>query len=222
MRGQNRRERDVPAESARNPAAVGAAAPACWPGPCCFLVPVALGLGVAWPWLERMAVLRRGHRPRPRPACPLPALVATLPSLRAELEAVNNNQDFKAFYFDAQTPALAGATLQQKVQDIVKAAGSRLVSTQILPTTLASSRLTVRVRIQLQGPRSSCSRSSTSSSSPGPFCLSIRSRCAPWFSRSARSQPDERNRQVRRPPSRPETEDLTVRLDIFGYALGGA
>jgi len=136
---------------------------------------------------------------------------------------VNNNQDFKAFYFDAQTPALAGATLQQKVQDMVKGVGSRLVSTQILPTIPGEQPMTVRVRVQLQASTEQLLDVLYQLEQSRPFLfvdqVSVRSMVQP--ERQAAS-PIERNRQVRRPPSRPETEDLTVRLDIFGYALGGA
>lgn len=186
-----------------------------------LVLPAALGLGVAWPWLERMAVLDEDIDRARDQLARYQRLVATLPGLRAELETVNNNQDFKAFYFDAQTPALAGATLQQKVQDIVKAAGSRLVSTQILPPTPGEQPPTVRVRIQLQGSTDQLLDVLYQIEQSRPFLfvdqVSVRSMVQP-----ERPVAPERNRQVRRPPNKPESEDLTVRLDIFGYALGGA
>lgn len=186
-----------------------------------LLVPVGFGIGVVWPWLEHMALRDNDIASARDQLVRYQRLVATLPSLRAELEAVNNNQDFKAFYFAAQTPALAGATLQQTVQDIVKAAGSRLVSTQILPATPNEQLPTVRVRIQLQGSTAQLFEILYQLEQSRPFLfvdqVSIRS-----MAQSARPVVPERNRQVRRPPSKPDTEDLTVRLDIFGYTLGGA
>lgn len=187
-----------------------------------LVLPAALGLGVAWPWLERMAILDEDIDRAGDQLARYQRLVATLPALRAELEAVNNDQDFKAFYFDAQTPALAGATLQQKVQDIVKAAGSRLVSTQVLPPTPGEQPPTVRVRIQLQGSTEQLLEVLYQIEQSRPFLfvdqVSVRSMVQPERPVVA----SERNRQVRRPPNKPESEDLTVRLDIFGYALGGA
>jgi general secretion pathway protein M len=186
-----------------------------------ILAPVALGLTVAWPWLERISALSEDIDRARDQLVRYQRLVGTLPGLRAELEAVNNNQDFKAFYFDAQTPALAGATLQQKVQDIIKAAGSRLISTQILPATPSEQPPTVRVRIQLQGSTEQLLDVLYQLEQSRPFLfvdqVSVRSMVQP-----ERSATNDRNRQVRRLPIKPETEDLTVRLDIFGYALGGA
>jgi len=186
-----------------------------------LVLPAALALGVAWPWLERMTALDEDIDRARDQLARYQRLVATLPGLRAELEAVNNNQDFKAFYFDAQTPALAGAMLQQKVQDIVKAAGSRLVSTQILPPTPGEQPPTVRVRIQLQGSTEQLLDVLYQIEQSRPFLfvdqVSVRSMVQP-----ERAVAPERSRQVRRPPSRPASEDLTVRLDVFGYTLGGS
>ncbi len=184
-------------------------------------IPLALGIGVAWPWLEQMDGLGGDIERTRDQLVRYQRLVATLPGLRAELEQVSQNQDFKAFYFDGATPALAGATLQQKVQDIVKAAGGRLVSTQILPATPNEQPPTVRVRIQLQGSTDQLLEVLYQLEEARPFLFvdqaSIRSMVQP-----ERVAPVQAGRQIRRPQPRPEAEDLTVRLDIFGYALGGA
>ena len=201
MRGPNRRERtrDPPATQRRS----APCRPVCWPGPYCFWSPwdwvwVSPGLGwSAWHFRDEDIDRARDQLARYQ------RLVATLPSLRAELEAVNNNQDFKAFYFAAQTPALAGATLQQNVQDIVKAAGSRLVSTQILPATPNEQPPTVRVRIQLQGSTDQLFEVLYQLEQSRPFLfvdqVSIRSMAQP-----ERPVAPDRNRQARRPPSRPD------------------
>jgi general secretion pathway protein M len=186
-----------------------------------LLVPVALGVGVAWPWLEHLGTLGGEIERTGDQLDRYQRLVATLPGLRAELEQVSKNEEIKAFYFDAPTPALAGATLQQKVQDMVKAAGGRLVSTQILPATPNEHPPTVRVRIQLQGSTDQLFDVLYQLEEARPFLfvdqVSIRSMVQP-----ERSAPNERANQARRARPRPATEDLTVRLDIFGFALGGA
>ncbi len=186
-----------------------------------LLIPASLAIGVAWPWLERMGSLD-GEIERTRDQLDrYQRLVATLPMLRAELEQVSNNQSFKAFYFDAATHALAGAGLQQKVQDMVKVAGARLVSTQILPSTPNEEPPTVRVRIQLQGSTDELLDVLYKIEEARPFLfvdqLSIRSMVQP-----DRPAANERIRRARRGRQRAPTEDLTVRLDIFGFTLGGA
>lgn len=183
-------------------------------------VPLALVVGIAWPWLDRLRTLdgeiESAHDQLDR----YQRLVATMPRLRAELEQVSNNQSFKAFYFDAATHALAGAGLQQKVQDMVKAAGARLVSTQILPSTPNEEPPTVRVRIQLQGSTDQLLDVLYKIEEARPFLfvdqLSVRSMVQP-----ERPATNERVRRVRRGRARAPTEDLTVRLDVFGFTLGG-
>lgn len=186
-----------------------------------LLVPIILGVGIAWPWLDRLATLDGEIETTGNQLDRYERLVATLPRLRAELEQVNKNQAFKAFYFSAATYALAGAGLQQQVQDMVKEAGARLVSTQILPATPNEEPPTVRVRIQLQGSTDQLLDVLYKIEEARPFLfvdqLSIRSMVQP-----ERPAPSEQVRRVRRARPKPATEDLTVRLDIFGFTLGGA
>jgi general secretion pathway protein M len=146
-------------------------------------------------------------------------MIQTLPDLRAELEEVRANETFKAFYFNAPTPALAGAELQRKVQDIVTAANGRLISTQILPGPPDESPPRVRVRTQIQGSTETLLDVLYDIEQARPFLfvdqVSVRSSARP-------QQParDPRGRAIRRPPVNPAGE-LTVRLDIFGFTLGG-
>ncbi|SDX15097.1 type II secretion system protein GspM [Thiocapsa roseopersicina] len=146
-------------------------------------------------------------------------MIRSLPELRAELERVRANESFKAFYFDAPTPALAGAELQRQVQDIVTAASGRLISTQILPGPPEESPPRVRVRTQIQGSTETLLDVLYNFEQARPFLfvdqVSVRSSARP-------QQPaaDPRGRAIRRPPVNPAGE-LTIRLDIFGFTLGG-
>jgi general secretion pathway protein M len=146
-------------------------------------------------------------------------LIRTLPELRAELERVRANESFKAFYFDAPTAALAGAELQRQVQDIVTAASGRLISTQILPGPPEESPPRVRVRTQIQGSTETLLDVLYDIEQARPFLfvdqVSVRSSARPRQPAS-----DRRGRMIRRPPVNPAGE-LTVRLDIFGFTLGG-
>jgi general secretion pathway protein M len=146
-------------------------------------------------------------------------MIGTLPELRAELERVRSNESFKAFYFNAPTAALAGAELQRQVQDIVTAANGRLISTQILPGPPEESPPRVRVRTQIQGSTETLLDVLYNLEQARPFLfvdqVSVRSSARP-------QQPaaDPRGRAIRRPPVNPAGE-LTIRLDIFGFTLGG-
>ena len=184
-----------------------------------LLVPLLLLASVALPWSQRMheldEQLARGADQLER----YQRLVATLPSLRAELEREQANDDFKAFYFDAETPALAGARLQSEVQDVVRTAGARPISTQILPVDKNEQPPRVRIRTQLQGTTEELLDVLYRIEEARPFLfvdqMSIRST-------TPRAAPVRRNsrRVVRRSPSQAQVGQLTVRLDIFGYSLG--
>ncbi|NEX17233.1 MAG: general secretion pathway protein GspM [Halochromatium sp.] len=142
-------------------------------------------------------------------------IAATLPALQQALEQERSNDAFKAFYFDADTPALAGAQLQTQVQEMVRTAGARPISTQILPTDAQDDPPRVSVRIQLQGTIDQLFQLLYQVESARPFLLieqmSIRSQ--------ARSTPPPARRAARRPTTPDNQDQLTVRLDIFGYFL---
>lgn len=142
-------------------------------------------------------------------------IAASLPALRQALDAEQSNDAFKAFYFDADTPGLAGAQLQTQVQEMVRTAGARPISTQILPTDDEDEPPRVSVRIQLQGTTDQLFDLLYRIESARPFLLvdqlSIRSQ--------ARSNVSVRQRARRRPAVNENQEQLTVRLDIYGYFL---
>lgn len=182
-----------------------------------ILVPSLVIAAVAVPVLVRLERLDTAIEERQGQLFNYRRVIATLPNLRAELEQVKTNEDFKAFYFDAPTPALAGAELQRKVQDIVTAAAGRLISTQLLPEEKEQHPPRVRIRTQIQGSTDTLMDILYEIEKARPFLfvdqVSVRS--------SARSELPERVGRARtiRAGVDPGGE-LTVRLDIFGFALG--
>jgi general secretion pathway protein M len=184
-----------------------------------ILVPTMILGGIAIPWLQRMQELDSQITENEDQLGRLRRLVATLPRLREELEKVNSNEDFKAFYFDAPTTALAGAELQRKVQDIVTEAKGRLISTQLLPERKDEHPTRVLVRTQIQGSTETLLDVLYQIELARPFLfidqVSVRSSARP-------AQPERsiRGRAIRRPNVN-QAGELTVRLDIFGFALGG-
>lgn len=180
-----------------------------------ILVPCLLVAAVAIPVITRLDQLETAIEERRDQLSKYSRLIGTLPGLRAELEQVRSNEDFKAFYFDAPTPALAGAELQRKVQNIVTAASGRLISTQLLPEERGQNPPRVRVRTQIQGSTDTLIDILYEIEQARPFLfvdqVSVRS--------SARADLPERIARVR--PGVDSGGELTVRLDIFGFALGG-
>jgi len=181
-----------------------------------LLLPLLLLLSIALPWWQNKQALDdqlerdRDQLQRYR------QLVATLPTLRAELERERANDDFKAFYFDAETPGLAGARLQSEVQEVVRSAGARPISAQILPGDSKEQPPRVRIRIQLQGSTQQLLDVLYELEDARPFLfidqVSVRA-TAP----RARAQV---RRNLRRPRANMQVGELTVRLDVFGYTLG--
>lgn len=184
-----------------------------------ILIPGLLIAAVALPWSAQNRQLNDDLASGMEQLGRYRHLIASLPGLRAELERVNSNQEFKAFYFEAPTPALAGAELQRKVQDIVTAAKGRLISTQLLPEEKEEQPARVRLRVQIQGGTETLLEVLYQLDEARPFLfveqLSVRSSARPELpAQAVGGQP------VRRPPVN-EAGELTVRLDVFGFALEG-
>jgi general secretion pathway protein M len=186
-----------------------------------LFVPAALVFGIAWPWLERLGTLEREIESLDDQTVRYRRLLQTLPALQAELEQVRSNEDVKAYYFDAKTPALAGAQLQREVQEMVKSSGGRVVSTQILPAPADEQPPKVHVRAQIQGTTDALLDVLYQIEQARPFLfvdqMSVRS-----TSRRTAAKRNPRTRGRHRSVRRRPQGRLTVRLDVFGYALGEA
>jgi len=180
-----------------------------------LLLPLVILALIATTWLEQLGSMDNEIQDDLDRLVRYQRLVATLPGLRAALEQEQSNDSYKAFYFDADTPAIAGAQLQSEVQEMVRAAGARPVSAQVLPSDDNDDPPRVRVRIQLQGTTEQLFDVLYRVESARPFLLidqmSVRSQ--------ARSDRSIGRRSVRRPRQPDDEGQLTVRLDIFGYFL---
>jgi general secretion pathway protein M len=183
------------------------------------VIPLALLLGVGMPWWARVSELDERIAAQLDQVARYQGLLASLPRLRAELEQERSNEDFKAFYYEAQTPALAGAQLQRELQDMVRGAGARLINAQFLPAGAEEQPPRVRIRTQLQGKTEALLDLLFAIEQARPFLfvdqLSVRS----MTRRSIR--PTRRVRGRRSPVVSQAEGQLTIRLDVYGYALGG-
>lgn len=186
-------------------------------------IPASLFFGIGWPWLEHVSNQEREIESLDDQTVRYSRLLQTLPSLQAELEQVRSNEGVKDFYFDAKTPALAGAQMQREVQKMVKASGGRVVSTQVLPSAEDEQPPKVRVRAQIQGNTEALLAVLYDLEKARPFLfvdqMSVRSTAR---RAAAKPNPRVRGRQRHRSVRRQPQGQLTVRLDVFGYALGEA
>ena len=182
-----------------------------------ILIPGIILLGMGVPWLQRMTELESERESVVDQIQRYERLIATIPRLKAELERERNNQEIKAFYFDAPTAALAGAQLQATIQEMVQGAGARLVNTQFLPAESNEQPPRVRIRAQIQGDTNAMLDVLYSIEHARPFLfvdqLSVRS--------TTRRERRDRRQGGASPPAATKQE-LTIRLDVFGYALGSA
>ncbi|MCU0832880.1 MAG: type II secretion system protein GspM [Chromatiaceae bacterium] len=180
------------------------------------LIPALVLTAVLGPWASAISELDAEIATRQDQSQRYQRLLATLPGMRAELDRVLANQELKAFYFDAQTSALAGAQLQREVQEMVQTAGGRLISTQILPSAAAEQPQRVSIRAQLQGDVETLLEVLHRIEQARPFLfvdqISVRATQRRTVRRSA----------ARGAPAAQQEGQLTVRLDVFGYALGQA
>lgn len=183
------------------------------------ILPLAAVTGLAASWMSTMGRLSTEIADREDQLARFRRMVLTLPELRAELDRVRADESFKSFYFDAPTAALAGAELQRLAQEMVTAANGRLLSTQILPEIPDERPPRVRMRTQIQGTTETLLEVLYALEQTRPFLfvdqISVRSSARP-----AEPERDPRGRTFRRRAGDPTTE-LTIRLDIFGFTLGG-
>ncbi len=188
-----------------------------------LIIPAALIFGIGWPWLEHVGNLEQEIENLDDQMARYQRLLLTLPGLQTELDQVRSNKDVKDFYFAAKTPALAGAQLQREVQKMVNASGGRVVSTQLLASAEDEQPPKVRVRAQIQGKTEALLEVLYQLEEARPFLfvdqISVRSTASRTVAkRNPRSRGRSRHRSVRRQPQ----GQLTVRLDVFGYALAEA
>lgn len=120
---------------------------------------LALGLALmvlAMAWLAVAAPLIQWHAERNEALAQRRALAARMAGIAAELpqferaaaQAEAAGPPAGAM-LDAPTDAVAGATLQQRVQDIASRAGATLSSTEALPAETAGAYRRVRLRVAL-------------------------------------------------------------------------
>jgi general secretion pathway protein M len=181
--------------------------------------PLLLLFAVGAPWASRLATLNETIADREDQLSRFQRLIRSMPQLRSELERTRNDEAFQAFYFKAATQALAGAQLQTRIQEIVNSASGRLISIQILPEEKQDGPPRIQVRTQVQGSTETLLDVLYQLEQARPFLfverLSIRS--------SARAVTTPGGDVVRRatPPAASSGGELTLRLDIFGFVLGG-
>lgn len=178
------------------------------------LVPGLLLAAILVPWFERFVELNAEIAQKGEQIARLKRLVEQLPALRAELEQARADDAFAAFYFKAPTQALAGAQVQAQIQEIVKTAGGRLISTQILPPEGQEVPPRIRVRVQIHGSTETLLAVLQRLDQARPFLLierlSVRSSARPLDLGP-----------MARPVAADQGGELTMRLDLYGFVLEG-
>jgi general secretion pathway protein M len=172
---------------------------------------VALAIGL--PWYQRMTDLDAQIEGAADQIGRYQRLLASIPRLRAELERERNNEEVKAYYFDAPTEALAGAQLQSTVQGMVQNAGAKIINSQFLPAEAKDQPPRVGLRAQIQGDTNALLDILYDIEQARPFLFVDQL--------SVRSTTRRDRRQNRKDPQPQVQQELTIRIDVFGYALGG-
>lgn len=180
-----------------------------------LLIPALAFIGITLPWYNRIDRLDARTETVLDQIQRFERLLTTIPRLKADLERELNNEEVKAFYFNAPTAALAGAQLQGTIQEIVQTAGARLINSQFLPAEPNEKPPKINIRAQIQGDTNALLDIMYNIEQARPFLFIDQL--------SIRSTTRRERRDRRQPGSAPATQtqqELTIRLDIFGYALG--
>lgn len=114
-------------------------------------------LGVAWmavaaPLLAWHADRAETLRQRGTLARRMAQVAATLPELERQSSAMAAAGPVAATLIDGSTDAVAGATLQQLIQDMAARAGATLSSSEALPADAAGAYRRIAVRVALYAP----------------------------------------------------------------------
>ncbi|MCF7993811.1 MAG: type II secretion system protein M [Chromatiaceae bacterium] len=180
-----------------------------------LLLPLIVVALVAEMWLRQISDMDNGIQADAERLERYQRLVATLPNLRVAITDAQSNDSFKIYYFDADTQPIAGAQVQREVQDMIRQAGARPVSAQVLPGNDQEVPPRVRLRVQFQCTTDQLFDLLYRAESARPFLIvdqmSIRSQ--------ARSGQQVNLNRRRQSPIADNQELLTVRLDLFGYFM---
>ncbi len=98
-----------------------------------LLVAAVLWLGVIGPALDWYGARADYLAQQQTLADRMAAIVASAPALRAQLAQANTSSPAPQAVLEGATDAIAGATLQQAVQDLAVKAGATVTSAEILP-----------------------------------------------------------------------------------------
>ena len=178
-----------------------------------LLVPLGVAFSIGLPWYQRITEVDSQIAGADDQIQRYQRLLASIPRLRAELERERNNEEVKAYYFDAPTEALAGAQLQSTVQGMVQSAGAKLVNSQFLPADAKDHPPRVGLRAQIQGDTNALLDILYDIEQARPFLFIDQL--------SVRSTTRRDRRQNRKDPQPQVQQELTIRIDVYGYALGG-
>jgi general secretion pathway protein M len=138
------------------------------------------------------------------------ALSAKRPLLESQLQQVRQQREKNEYYIDAATPAVAAATLQRKVKQVVESSKGELVSTQNLPQRPDEESEQIAIRVRMSSDVEGLAKTLHKLEGGRPLLfvdnLSIRSR--------KRIRGRRKNRTVE--------YRLDIRFDLAGYLREGA
>jgi general secretion pathway protein M len=133
------------------------------------------------------------------------ALVATLPDLRRQSSATQPAGPAPQLLLDGRSDAVAGARLQETVQQLASEAGASLTSVETLPAELAGAWRRIGVRVVL--------------SAPWPVLVHLLQAVARG---TPRMLADDLQLQASTLVAHPETQPLDASFTIFAFRAGTA
>jgi general secretion pathway protein M len=110
-----------------------------------------VGVGAVAPVLGWYQARQDQLQDRRALASRMAALAATAPALQRAMEAVGAEGPARRTTFDAPSDAVAGAALQQDVQDLVGSASATMASAEALPSEPAGPLRRIGVRVTVSG-----------------------------------------------------------------------
>lgn len=135
-------------------------------------------------------------------------VAATKAPLQAQVEQLKDFRQSQGYFIVRDTPALASADLQQRVNKVVTEYGGQLRSTQVVPVQLEGGFSRIAIRVQMAGDMETLRGVFYELASGRPLLFLENVQVRPGRATRWRRS---RNRQLQ------ETGELDVHFDLIGY-----
>ncbi|MBY4678556.1 type II secretion system protein GspM [Marinobacterium arenosum] len=143
-------------------------------------------------------------------------VAAQLPSHQARLDELNRDNPIQPLLMAESRPALAGAQLQQRLNQVVERIGGQMISTQIIKNRDPSELQEIAIKAHMRGNTHHLVQLLHKLAYDTPT-LTVENLVVVANQRISRARSRSRARRGNRPTAAPQSGILDIRFDLIGY-----